>query len=237
MKKILTIVISATLLLIVGCKDETVKPKVIYEDAKEKIKPVSKDTSKIKIADLPIQIEGTKYLLHVIGDVRIAEDSKSYGSSKNAMNYILSNYNRYELTGYFEGIKFQHQDSLVVHSLSEKEMRIETVTFLYTIANKTKKQILVYTLEDMDSNKDGKLDQNDIKDLYISDISGNNFVKLSKDFQELIDWNVVESQNRIYFRTIEDINKNGDFDNKDKVNYQFVNLLQTPWKVEDYSPF
>lgn len=237
MKNILTIVISALLLLIVGCKDETVKPKVIYEDAKEKIKPVSKDTSKIKIADLPIQIEGTKYLLHVIGDVRIAEDSKSYGSSKNAMNYILSNYNRYELTGYFEGIKFQHQDSLAVRSLSEKEMRIETVTFLNTIANKTKKQILVYTLEDMDSNKDGKLDQNDIKDLYISDISGNNFVKLSKDFQELIDWNVVESQNRIYFRTIEDINKNGDFDNKDKVNYQFVNLLQTPWKVEEYSPF
>lgn len=237
MKKTVILLSSISLLLFISCKNETAKPKVIYEESKEKLKPIPKDTSKIKIADLPIQIEGTKYLLHVIGDIRINDDSKSYSSSKSGVSYTLSNYNRYELTGFFEDIKFQHQDSSAVRSLSEKDMRIETVTFLNTIAVKTKKQILVYTLEDMDSNKDGKLDQNDIKDLYISDISGHNFVKLSKDYQELIDWNVVESQNRIYFRTIEDINKNGDFDNKDKVNYQFVNLSETPWKVQEYSPF
>jgi hypothetical protein len=88
----------------------------------------------------------------------------------------------------------------------------------------------------MDSNKDGKLDSNDIKDLYISTIDGSNFKKLSVEFQEFIDWNVIDSQNRLYFRTIEDINKNGAFDKDDKVHYQYVDLLDKELKVVEYNP-
>jgi hypothetical protein len=88
----------------------------------------------------------------------------------------------------------------------------------------------------MDSNGDTKLDGNDIKNLYISEINGANFTKLSVDLQELIDWNIIESQNRLYFRTIEDINKNGAFDKDDKVHYQFVDLLTKDWKVIEYTP-
>jgi hypothetical protein len=88
----------------------------------------------------------------------------------------------------------------------------------------------------MDSNKDGKLDSSDIKDLYISSITGANFTKLSADFQELIDWNLIESQNRLYFRTIEDSNKNGAFDSDDKVHYQFVDLTSKEMEVKEYNP-
>ena len=88
----------------------------------------------------------------------------------------------------------------------------------------------------MDSNKDGKLDSNDNKDLYISAIDWSNFKKLSVEFQEFIDWNVIDSQNRLYFRTIEDINKNGAFDKDDKVHYQYVDLLDKELKVLEYNP-
>ena len=74
-----------------------------------------------------------------------------------------------------------------------------------------------------------------IKNLYISNIDGNDFKKLSSDFQEFIDWNVIESQNRLYFRTIEDINKNGAFDKDDKVHYHYVDLLDAELKVIEYS--
>jgi hypothetical protein len=47
---------------------------------------------------------------------------------------------------------------------------------------------------DLDTNKDGKLDSSDIKCLYLSDISGKKFTKISADFQELIDWNLIESK-------------------------------------------
>ena len=58
---------------------------------------------------------------------------------------------------------------------------------------------MVYTLVDMDTNKDGKLDVSDIKALYLSKISGDKFTKVSADFQELIDWDLIESKNRLYF--------------------------------------
>jgi hypothetical protein len=232
MRKLLYIL--PILSLMASCKEEE-KPKVIYEDSK--VQEVKKDSSQIKVADLPIHMEGTKYLLHAIGDVQVAYERGNYGSAKtNVGSYALSNYNSFELTGYFQNIKFQHIDSTSLRPLTDKNVQIQTATYLNTIANKTKKQILVYSLVDSDTNRDGKIDANDIKSLYVSDFSGKRFQKLSGELHELIDWNVIESLNRLYFRTIEDINKNGAFDKKDKMHYHFVNLNSDEWKVEDYSP-
>jgi hypothetical protein len=89
---------------------------------------------------------------------------------------------------------------------------------------------------DVDTNKDGKLDTSDIKALYLSEISGEKFTKISLDFQELIDWNLIESTNRLYFRTVEDTNKNGQFDTKDVVNYNYIDLSKKEWKVIEYKP-
>jgi hypothetical protein len=40
----------------------------------------------------------------------------------------------------------------------------------------------------------------------------------------------------LYFRTIEDTNKNGEFDKGDVIHYNFVNLLSNDWKSETYKP-
>jgi len=223
--------------LFMSCKQETEKPKVIYEGEKTNAEVVKRDSSQIKIADLPIHMEGTKYLIHAIGDVRVSAERGSYGSSKtNSVSYALSNYNRFELTGYFENLKFQHIDSTTLRPLTDKVIQIQTATYLNTIAENTKKQILVYTLVDSDTNRDEKIDSNDIKALYISNFNGSGFAKLSPELQELIDWSVVDSRNRLYFRTIEDNNKNGAFDKNDKVHYYFVNLMSKDWTVEEYKP-
>ena len=227
------------MLFVVGCKQEKATPKVIYEETKPtSVEPKRIDTTSIKIADLPILMEGTKFLIHPVGDVRVYDDySKVYGSSKtNQVSYAISNYNRFELTGYFENLKFQHIDSTSIKPLTENKIQIQTVTYLNTIAAQAKKQILVYTLVDSDTNKDGKIDQNDIKSLYLSNVDGTQFTKISEPLQELIDWNIIEAQNRLYLRCIEDINKNGAFDKKDKVHYHFVNLLADEWTVEEYMP-
>src|SRR5690606_38086923 len=103
-------------------------------------------------------------------------------------------------------------------------------------SRKINKGILVYTLVDSDTNRDGKVNSNDIKTLYISEINGNNFTKLSTDLEELIDWNTIEAQNRLYFRTIEDINKNGSFDKNDLVHYYYVDLKSPEWEVIKHDP-
>lgn len=220
----------------ISCVKEKEKPKVIYDEGKAAAakKP---DSTQIKVADLPILMDGTKYLIHAVGDIRIYDDTnRSYGSSRanSSASYAISNYNRYEITGYFSNLKFQHVDSTAMTTLTDRKVQIQTATFLNTML--AKRQLLVYTLVDEDTNKDGKMDANDIKSLYISEMGGKGFTKLSSDMQELIDWNIIEAQNRLYFRTIEDINKNGAFDKNDMVHYHFVNLMAEEWKAQGYEP-
>lgn len=230
------------LFIIISCKKDKVTPKLSYDELKnsEVSNAILQDTSSVKIADLPIYIPGTKYLIHPIGEVRVSDYVKnSYSSSSakiNNVSYSISNYDGFELTGYFDNLKFQHIDSTTVRSLTNEKVQIQRVAYLNTIAEKTKKQILVYTLMNNDTNKDGIINQDDIKSLALSFIDGTNFVKVSQDFNEVLDWNVVEVQNRLYFRCVEDINKNGAFDKNDKVHYHFINLLDKDWKVEEYMP-
>ena len=222
--------------LFVSCKkEEAEKPKVTYETTSKAKTEVVSDANQIEVADLPINMEGTNYLIHPIGVMsgNVKGIKSSYDSEQG---FTVSNYGEYQITGYLKNLKFQEIGKDTIYSLTDKQILIETATYLKTFADKSKQQLLVYTLADMDTNKDGKLDGNDIKSLYISTISGQKFTKLSADFQELIDWKIIESKNLLYFRTIEDTNKNGEFDAKDSVQYQFINLLDKEWKVISYKP-
>jgi len=235
MKNIFKITVIIALSIFVSCKKrEEEKPKVIYETSKEKT-TVKIDTTQIKVADLPIHMEGTNYLIFPVGNLK--NDGKGYKSSYEAEEgFTVSNYGEYQITGFLQNLKFQEIGKDTIYALTERPVLIQTATYLKTITDKFKKQLLVYSLTDIDSNKDNKLDTNDIKSIYISDISGKNFTKLSADFQELIDWKIIDVKSRLYFRTIEDTNKNGEFDKDDKIHYNFVNLLDKDWKAQEYNP-
>ncbi|MDN3677910.1 hypothetical protein QWY90_11375 [Flavobacterium paronense] len=219
-----------------SCKKEEVeKPKVTYETTSKVKTQAVVDTNQIEVADLPINMEGTNVLIHPIGV--ISGNGKGIKSSSDSEeSFTVSNYGEYQITGYLKNLKFQEIGKDTIYALTDKQILIETATYLKTFADKSKQQLLVYSLADMDTNKDGKLDSNDIKSLYISTISGQKFTKLSADFQELVDWKIIESKNLLYFRTIEDTNKNGEFDAKDSLQYHFVNLLDKDWKVTRYNP-
>ena len=221
----------------VSCKEEVAKPKVSY-NKNEKTEPEQvKDTVKINVSGLPIQFENTEYLIFPIGNLNVSENTDSkYASARTNenTNFNISNNMENQITGYLENLQFQKVNSDSITSLTKKPMMIQTVDYLQTIALKSKKQILVYFVEDLDTNEDNKLDTNDIKSLYLSDISGANFTKISANVQEVLDWKVIESKNRIYFRTVEDTNKNGKFDRNDKIHYYYVNLLDKDWKSVEF---
>lgn len=226
------------MIVLISCKKEKVQPKVIYED-KLKKEVIKIDSSQIKVADLPIWIEGTDYLLHPIGNVSVYESSdiSSYRNVyKNEMNYSVSNYNRFELTGNLQNILFQQKNQDSLKPLTDKKVKILTATYLYDNSKKNKNKIIVYTLIDQDTNKDGEIDQNDIKSLYLSKIDGSNFQKITSDFQELIDWNIIEDKNRLYYRAIDDTNKNGKFDKNDKMHYCYIDLNDVIFKITEYFP-
>lgn len=223
----------------VSCGNEE-KPKVIYpENGNAETTELKKDSTLIEIADIPIHIDSTQYLIHPIGEYEMyGTRGKSYFGSSNygSGSFSISNYNRYEITGDLHNLKFQKIDSENLTTLTKQNIRIKSITFLRDIFDNTNKQILVYRILDKDSNRDNKLDDNDINTLYISNIDGTNFTKLTAEFQELIDWKVIEIMNRLYFRSIEDTNKNGEFDKEDKVHYQYVDFNLDKLKVTEYQP-
>ncbi|AOW11146.1 hypothetical protein [Flavobacterium gilvum] len=231
--------IGISLLLLASCKEDVEKPKVIYDASKGVKEPAKVDTTQIKIADLPIQMEGTNYLIHPVGDLSVYEKGAKtkYGSSSvNDLSFTISNESENEITGYLQNLKFQKIGSDSIKALTDKPVLIQTATYLKKVSDKLKKQIMVYAMMDMDTNKDGKLDVSDITTLYLSEISGEKLTKVSADYQELIDWNLIESQNRLYFRTVEDTNKNGRFDSNDVVHYNYIDLTSKDWKAESYNP-
>ncbi|WP_412464489.1 hypothetical protein [Flavobacterium mekongense] len=224
-------------LTLISCKkEETPKPKVIYQEDASKTKTVvPEDTTQIEIADLPINMDGTNYLIFPVGTV--SGDKKGIKASYDSnTGYTVSNYSEYQISGYLKNLKFQEIGKDTIYALSDANLLIETATYLKSTADKTKKQLMVYTLVDMDTNKDAKLDNNDIKSLYLSEISGKKFTKISVDFHELIDWSVVDSRNRLYFRTVDDTNKNGAFDKEDRLHYFYLDLVSKEWKAVEYQP-
>lgn len=231
--------IGISLLLLASCKEDIEKPKVIYDASKGVREPAKVDSTQIKIADLPIQMEGTNYLIHPVGDLSVYEKGSKakYGSSSvNDLSFTISNASEYEITGFLQNIKFQKIGSDSIKALTDKPVLIQTATYLKKVSDKINRQIMVYSMMDMDTNKDGKLDVSDITTLYLSEISGDKLTKVSADFHELIDWNLIESQKRLYFRTVEDTNKNGRFDGKDVLHYNYIDLTNKDWKVETYNP-
>ena len=234
MKNILKFFILSIIFLFASCKEEVEKPKVIYENTtKGQIKV---DTTALKVADLPIHMEGTNYLIFPIGNLNSSSKGSKASSYSSQEGFTISNYGEYQITGYLQNLKFQEIGKDTLTTLTDKPILIQTATYLKSVSEKTKQQLLVYTLADMDTNKDNKLDTDDIKSLYISAISGHQFIKLSPDFQELIDWNLISVSNRLYFRTIEDTSKNGEFEKEDVLHYYFVNLLDKDLKALEYKP-
>ena len=236
MIKIMLLVLLTSILISCGTDN---KPKIIHDKNNNGKNEIRIDSTSIEISDLPIQIDSTDYLIHPIGNFKIKDEkgkiiykSSNYGTK----NFSVSNYGNYRITGNLSNVKFQHVDSEKMNILTDNIIKIKSLTFLRKIFDNTKKQFLVYEVNDKDTNQDGNLDYEDINTLYISKINGTNFQKLTKQDVELIDWKVVESKNRLYFRTIEDTNKDGEFDKKDILHYNFIDLTNDDLEISEYEP-
>ena len=215
------------------------KPRIVHDNNIENQKPI-KDSTYIEIADLPIEIDSTDYLFHPVGYFKMESNtgkSMYRSSSWRSQGISISNYSGYKLSGNLTNVLFQHKNSNDITPLTKDFLKIESMTFLKDISDNTKRQYLVYKIKDKDTNLDGNLDYEDVNSLYISNIDGTHFIKLTDDNNELINWKISTLNNALYFRTIEDINKDGEFDNTDTIHYKFVNLDNDTLKVIEYYPF
>lgn len=119
--------------------------------------------------------------------------------------------------------------------LTNNQIRISSYRQLW---DKTGKEYFLYRVIDRDYNKDGKLNSYDIESLYISNIDGTSFSKLTKN-KENVQYNDrewIRPIDRYYFRTFEDSNKDGFFDIRDKMHYYYIEFNGGNYKVVEYNP-
>jgi hypothetical protein len=139
------------------------------------------------------------------------------------------------ISGHFINIVFQDGNGNE-KKLTDKKMRIRQISFLREIFQKTKMGYLLYYITDRDTNGDKQFNHLDLKALYISNVDGSGFKKITKELHEVYDWRLIKEQNRIYFRTLEDQNKDGILNNKDKFHYYFIDFSGDEHSVTEYNP-
>jgi hypothetical protein len=222
-------------------------PKVDYENQNTadsvKIENLISDTTKTLVADLPILFDSTKFLIHPIAVIDLnaklkrSFESSSYSSSSySESDFDISSSREDYISGNMTNLVFENVGSKEERLLTDNVIRIRTFRFLREIFKKIKKEYLLYTVIDRDSNNDKKLDYNDIESLYVSKIDGTDFKKLTKDQHEYFSGELIPGDLKYYYKTIEDVNRDGQFDRHDKIHYYYLDFSGDPIKVTEYYP-
>lgn len=232
-------ILLVTIILLSSCEQDNKKIDHNNEiDTTSVIDDRIKDSTKILVSELPVRFDSTDILLHAIGLVDLEErggyskfSSGSYSSSDVASNYFQQD----NLIGNFINIVFQDKSGNET-KLTDKKIMIRRVLFLRNIFKTTNRGYLLYTITDRDSNNDQKLNSSDLEALYISNIDGSDFKKLTKELHEFYDWSFIKNENKIYFRTLEDRNKDGKLNNKDIFHYYVIEFTGDNYSLGEYNP-
>jgi hypothetical protein len=228
----------ASTIILFSCGQQ--KPKINKEkiDTTSVIDDRVKDTTKILVSELPVKFDSTDFLLFAIGLVDLQErggyskiGSGSYSDTEIASSYFRSD----NLIGNFINIVFQDKNGNE-RKLTNNKIKIRSVNFLRDIFKTTKQGYLLYSITDRDSNGDKELNHSDLEALYISEIDGTNFKKLTRELHEFYDWGLIKGEDRIYFRTLEDKNADGELTNKDKFHYYFIEFSGDKYSLKEYNP-
>ena len=235
-------IIFACLLLIFlsGCVKEESK-SIVYSDGPATIQEVlNRDEHAKQIADLPIQFHPGGKLIHIQGEIRYNEAYKKFegfSSGSSETDFNVSHGFGNEFSGRIDGLVFQDMDSNHLQRLTTEKVKIFDVKFLQSLHEKNGKEYILYELIDEDSNQDQEMDGDDVLSLYISRGDGSDFMKLSSDQEEIISWKFLPGPERIYFKSLADSNKDGNFDMHDQLNYFYVDLSGEKPLRHAYDPF
>lgn len=198
------------------------RPTVVYDEEGIVVNHASANDGEFveqnPIVDLPIRFDSIDVLLHPVGQLgqlKFKGKFRSEYGSGSQTNFSISQSWENSISGLMSNIIFEDLRTGTRRPLTEKKIEIRKIHYAEDLYKINGAQFLIYQVIDSDTNQDHRLNDQDVKSLYISNINGLGFQKLNKDLSEVIAWKILPELNRLYFRTVEDSNKNGDFDKKD----------------------
>ncbi len=180
-----------------------------------------------KQANLPFHFQGLDYFYFAVNDIISDKTSEKvyFSSERKISGTSFVSTGARSITCDIDNLLIRPKDSSVFHLLSKKSIKIYSINYLYELDTLCKMQRLVFRMVDTDSNNDNALDREDIESLYFSNGNGDNLTRISPPKEDLLDWKAEQQNGLLYFRTIQDSNKDGKYDDEDKINlyeYDFI---------------
>lgn len=215
-----------------SCYDAKRKPISIDDENIDsyqlRMDSVIADTTKIITANLPVLIDSARNILvHEIIVTNLSDNDKKPRSFYKSENYSQD---------YITNLIFEEIPLKSKKTLTDLSLNIRNYSFQYEIYKKTGKELIFYTVTDNDSNKDKKLDHNDINSLYISNIDGTSFKKMTKNNESFINGKFINSQKKYYFKTVQDSNSDGYLTNEDAEHFYYIDFNEDSYQVKEYFP-
>lgn len=243
--KLSVLLLVGVLILSTSCNDKrNAQNQIVYDNQSQadtlSMDSIMADTTKTLQANFPLYFDSTRVLIQPIGFVEMRESkiadrivSKSNGyESSDSYAYSNGDY----ISGKITNLYFDNVDKGQQRLLTDKALNITSIEYLRQLSKKINRDYLLYSVYDQDNNRDNKLDYEDILACYISNLDGTDFRKITPDYQQYVAGVWMLWCSRYYFNTIEDINKDGKFDSKDKLHYYYVNFTSDSYQVVEYNP-
>ncbi len=227
-------------MITLSCSEKQNEKKIVYDKTIEQSdnleeKGTLKEFPKSKlISGLPFKLDSAKTRIFPIAEVKLKNRKggvtkfSSYSGSSFEF-FAIGSYGNREYYGFLENLIFEKIEDGEKYLLTNNKIKIKTFGQLYDDNNNPLKK-LIYEIVTFDSNKDDELDENDLTNLYLSGIDGDNLILISKVNEDLIDWTLL-GDNLLYFRTIEDSDKNGELEESDEMHIYKTDL--TNLKTEE----
>jgi len=223
-----------TLIIVIGSCNRK-EPRIVYDenDKNDQTKDKTvKETENYKklIADLPFSFDSLEYLYFPIGetDESFKMNIRSFASSyvNSSKSYSLGYISDRNVNCNLDNLMIRPKNSSTFKLLTKSELKIKSLNYLYRIDTIFGIDLFIYRVIDSDSNKDNFINDDDLVGLYYSKTNGEDFKRISPKNQQLIDWETIDLQGLLYFRTLEDIDQNGEFNDKDRINLFEYDLVK-----------
>ena len=233
MNKTTQLIILLAILGLWACREN--KTRIVYEDNDTIVQPNHSNDSESELnkmiaAELPFTFDNLEHLYFAVGEtdesnrLKVKSFSGSYSRTSNSHSHGY--FNGRKLDCDIENLLIKLQGDTTYKLLTNNVIKIKTMTYLYSFDTLYGKDRIIYKIIDSDTNKDTFLNDEDLLGLYISKTNGDDFKRISPQNHQLLDWKMIVSQGLLYFRTIEDINRNGEFDKHDRHNLYEYNMIK-----------
>lgn len=163
----------------------------------------------------------------VYGELIVKEQSDylmiPVGLTDKNQDRLYSYENRYNY--YYNNIIFYRKKDGETNILLNKKAIINGFDLLEEKkAGKSSSRYWLYQIIDSDTNGDQKLDTQDAKIGYLSDLSGNNLQQITPNNSQILNWTLVQSAGTIFIKILKDSDNDRKFTEKDETNFIRVNL-------------